>query len=520
MKEKEIDKIESVESTKIDAQFESNADQLEQQLEISEEGKKKTASTVFSFLKSYIKKPQDMSRREWLEGEFKKYPELWSDGSEPGSTAKEIVETIDEYERKRNELAEWRKSGKSRESWIAKSIEETGAISGAMSAGEYAGRIEATLEAANKANLEQIYTQSGAINMQRNLDGFIAEQHHVNTFNLDAATQNKPYRAEVLLPGEGQTYGKNSVDVVIKNIRTGKIVRRYQAKYGADAEATTGLFEHGDYRGQRRLVPKGQSVERSTDIIEIDGCKSKPLSKAEAKRLQERAQERESVKKYKWDAIDKIQAVKAIGKQSAIAAAIAVGFQGARILGRRIWNGITGKENPTVEEDIKEFAETSLQSGATVGLTTAMTGGLTIAAKSGWLGATAKSLAKGNVIASAVCIAVENVKTVKQLGNGEITCSEALDKVADSTASFVAGAKGFAIGGKAGAVLGGVVLGPVGAFVGGVAGGIAGAMVGSKVGHAIYEGGKTVAKTVMEGAKKVYSAVSSGAKKVWDFFFG
>ena len=110
MKEKEIDKLESVESTKIDAQFESNADQLEQQLEISEEGKKKTASTVFSFLKSYIKKPQDMSRREWLEGEFKKYPELWSDGSEPGSTAKEIVETIDEYERKRNELAEWRKS--------------------------------------------------------------------------------------------------------------------------------------------------------------------------------------------------------------------------------------------------------------------------------------------------------------------------------------------------------------------------------------------------------------------------
>ena len=185
MKEKETDRIENIESIKIDAQFEANADQLEQQLEISEEGKKKTASTVFSFLKSYIKKPKGMGRREWLESEFKKYPELWSDGSEAGSMAKEIVETIDEYEHKRDELAEWKKSGKSRESWIAKSIEETAAIFGAMSAGEYAGRIEATLEAANKANLEQIYTQSGAINMQRNLDGFIAEQHHVNTFNKE-----------------------------------------------------------------------------------------------------------------------------------------------------------------------------------------------------------------------------------------------------------------------------------------------------------------------------------------------
>ena len=113
MNEKEIDRTESIESIKIDAQFEANADQLEQQLEISEEGKKKTASTVFSFLKSYIKMPKGVSRAEWLESEFKKYPELWSDSSEASSTAKEIVETIDEYERKRNELAEWRKSGKS-----------------------------------------------------------------------------------------------------------------------------------------------------------------------------------------------------------------------------------------------------------------------------------------------------------------------------------------------------------------------------------------------------------------------
>lgn len=513
------DLLNVVDDATLTAQFEDNATQLEQQLEISEDGKKKTASTVFSFLKSYIRKPKGMSRVDWLEKEFAKYPSLWKDSKESLETAQEIVSTIDLYEQKKAELTAWKESGKSRDSWIAKSIEETAAVSGAMSAGEYAGRIESAIEQANTANLEQIYTQSGAVNMQRNLDGFIAEQHHVNTFNLDAATQNKPYRAEVLLPQAGETYAKNSVDVVIKNTTTGKIVRRYQAKYGADSESTTALFEHGDYRGQRRLVPKGQDVERSTDIIEIDGCKSKPLSKAQAKRLQERAQERESVKKYKWDAIDKVQAAKVIGKQSAFAAACAIGFQGARILGRRIWNTITGKENPSVESDIREFAENALASGATAGLTTAVTGGLTIAAKSGWLGVAVKGIAKGNVIASAACIAVDNIKTLYRFGKGEISGKEALDAAADSTATFIAGAKGFAMGAKAGAFVGSV-LGPVGAAIGGVVGGIGGAIVGSKFGHAIYEGGKAIAKTVWNGAKAVGSAIASGAKKVWNFFFG
>ncbi len=80
------------------------------------------------------------------------------------------------------------------------------------------------------------------MNQQLNLDGFIAEQHHVDTFNLDAVAKGSEYSAEVLQPKPYQTYGKNSVDIVIKD-GEGKIVRRYQAKYGADADATDTMLK-------------------------------------------------------------------------------------------------------------------------------------------------------------------------------------------------------------------------------------------------------------------------------------
>ncbi len=503
-RERFCDPTTAMEDQNLDSQFESTADQLEQQLEITEEGKKQTAFVMLSFLRSYLKKPQTQDRTEWLTQAFQKYPDLWKTDTEAREEAQTIVRTIDLYKKKRAELADWKVSGKSRDSWMSRCIEQTAEISGSMSAGEYAGRIEAALETANRANLEQIYTQSGKINMQRNLDGFLAEQHHVNSFNLDAATKNKPYRAEVLLPGKGESYGKNSVDIVIKDTISGKIVRRYQAKYGADPDKTSKLFEHGDYRGQRRLVPRGQTgeVERSTDIIEIDGCKSKPLSKSDAKRWQSSAQENERVrsKRYRWDNIDKVQAAKAIGKQTMVAGLSTIAFQGIRIAGRRVWNTLTGKKNQSLDKDLQEFVETSIMSGVSAGLTTAVTGGLTIAAKHGFLGATIKGWAKGNIIASSVCIAIDNFKTLYRYGKGELCKEEVFDAAGDSVATFVSGGKGYGVGSGIGASIGSV-LGPVGTVVGGVVGGFVGACVGSRVGHCVYEGVKKMAKGFWNGLK-------------------
>ena len=64
-RERFCDPSTAMEDQKLESQFESTADQLEQQLEITEEGKKQTASVMFSFLRSYLKKDimPDLSRR-------------------------------------------------------------------------------------------------------------------------------------------------------------------------------------------------------------------------------------------------------------------------------------------------------------------------------------------------------------------------------------------------------------------------------------------------------------------------
>jgi hypothetical protein len=290
----------------------------------------------------------------------------------------------------------------------------------------------------------------GGITQTPNLDGFIAEQHHADTFNMEAAARGSPYRAEVLKSGPGETYGKNSVDIVIRD-GDGKIVRRYQSKYGSDAEATQDLFDKGDYRGQRKLVSEGQGkdIQGSTETIECEGIKSKPLSKEAAKEQQRRIQEQQEAKHYEWNEVNSKAIAKNIGQKAGVAALLAVGFQGARILGRRIWNSLTGKPNNDIEEDAAEFAESALKSGASAGLTVAATGGITVAAKSGWLGNIIKATPVGH-IATAVCVGIENVKVLAELATGKITGEEALNKAGDATCSVVGscalGAKGASIG--------------------------------------------------------------------------
>ncbi|MBJ7593107.1 hypothetical protein [Aeromonas veronii] len=178
-----------------------------------------------------------------------------------------------------------------------------------------------------------MYRRDGEINQSWHLDGFIAEQHHVESFNLEAAAQGCSYRAEVLKPAPGQTYGKNSVDIVIRD-GNGKIVKRYQSKYGANADSTKELFEKGDYRGQRKLVPEGQGKEinNSTEIIEHEGVKSKPLSKIDAKERQRKIQKEQDAKQYEWNDVNSKAIAKNIGQKAGVAAMLAIGFQGARIL--------------------------------------------------------------------------------------------------------------------------------------------------------------------------------------------
>ena len=117
-----------------------------------------------------------------------------------------------------------------------------------------------------------ITTQAGTISQNPRLDGFIAEQYHAQTFNMNAEATGSQYRAKVLEP-TGNGYAKNSVDIVIVD-GDGKVVRRYQSKYCKDAKATEQAFEHRDYRGQQKLVPEGQ--ERAA----YPACLPMPIAKS------------------------------------------------------------------------------------------------------------------------------------------------------------------------------------------------------------------------------------------------
>jgi len=499
------------------------ADFIDSKININEDQKSKTSNIIKEFIQSYRKKPTDHSDIDWLKKEFKRYPDIWEHADESDSVALDIVNNIGEFNQSRESLDAHLNKGMSRNNWLAGKIEQAAKVNGVKNLTEYSTEIESAIKTANENNTRLIFRNDGELNKQLNLDGFIAEHQHVNDFNLDAAAKGSGYRAKVLEPSAGEAYGKNSVDIVIYDSK-GKVVKRYQSKYGADAKATDKLFKKGDYQGQRKLVPKNQTedIKNSTDKIEIDGVSSKPISKEEVKEQQKKAQEQAEIKKYEWNDANRIEISKSIGKLAVVSAGISVGYQGARVFGKRLWNSLTGKENNSLDDDLEEFVNSSIKSATNTGLAVAVTGGVTVAVKSGWLGEALKATPVGR-IANSVCVGIENIKVLSKYAKGEITGAEALDKSASITVSTIGaiamGTKGASIGAAVGSV-----LGPVGTVFGGLAGGIVGSIGGSTLAESVYEGGKKIVSTAASAIKSVGSSIASSASNfcsgVSNFLFG
>ncbi|WP_298608571.1 hypothetical protein [uncultured Thiothrix sp.] len=477
-----------------------------------EQNTEKTGILITKFVRSYEKHKNDMTLETWLVKAFQSFPSIWKDQDELSQTARELISTVENNNAAKVSLYNHLEAGKSRETWLATKLEEGAAASGVANVGQYASEIDKALNQANEAMAKTVTTQSGNINMGRNLDGFLAEQHHVDTFNLEAAAQGSGYLAKVLSPN-GDAYGKNSMDIGIYD-QDGKLLKRYQAKYGQNADSTSQLFEKGDYRGQRKLGPADQidQLNNATDSIEIDGISSKPLTKEQAKALQEQAQIEQEIRQYEWNDVNRVQIAKEIGKGAVIAAGLTAGSQGLRILGRRAWNFITGKQNQPVSEDLKEFFESSIKSASHVGTQVAVSGAVLVAAKSGWMGTVLKSTPAGR-LADIAYLSMENAKILYKYAKGELSGVEALDAMGTTNTSLVGGLMGAVKGVALGATLG-TVLGPVGSTVGGLVGGVVGGMAGSKIGQAVYEGGKKIVTTAVKAVQSVGRAITTGAKAV------
>lgn len=492
---------------------EEQADQITEEVFGSDANSQATAKFIANFTNSYeenkYKKPLD----RWLIDEFQKYPNIWKDTNEAKTAAFTIIDSIQASNEAKRSLYEHIGKGKSRESWLARRIEQGVSAAGVVDTGAYAGSIDQAVTTANQKMASTIFTKTGVVSQNANLDGFIAEQHHANTFNFEATAKGAEYRARVLAPEPGQPYGKNSVDIGIYDSK-GKLVRRYQSKYGSDADATQRLFDLGDYQGQGKLVPSEQvgKVKNASGVIEIDGIKSKPLSKAEAKALQQDAQSLQEIKKYEWNDVNRIEISRKIGKEAVTSAALAAAFQGVRILGRRTWNRMTDKVNPAPSQDIQEFFESSLESGAHVGIQVAVTGGIMVAAKNGLLGRAVQATPAGR-IANMVYVGIENAKVTYKFSKGEINGEEAIDAMGSVTCSAIGSLMGAAEGAAIGASIG-VVAGPVGFAIGGFVGAIAGGMAGSKIGEAVWEGGKAIQKVSVKVMTSLLGQLMNTAKAI------
>ena len=455
--------------------------------ELTEQEAKELRPIYRDFLKAF-RENMDKPDSGWMEKLLEKYL--------PGTPkedirrmAKETTETI-----RKNDVAH--KGGDK--------LEQMGSAVNAIQKSGYLKEIDRTLEKANDKLLDTVMRKNLDVNRNPNLDGFLAERYHVETFNVNAAVKKSPWRARVVEPTGA--YGKNSVDVVIFNSDTKKIARRYQFKYGADAKATEQMWNNGNYKFQRFLAPKGQSQEISSKAVEVlespDGkVQSTALSKTDAKKLQENAQKLDAVKNDLT--FEKDVAVKnlapVLGKQG-VQSFLVGGIYGAGKETLSQW-----KQGETL--DVKKIGKSSLEGGGDFAAKQTLASFLKVGSEKGIV----KAIPKGTsmeTITNISCVAIEDAKIAVKVGKGELTAAEGAGQAVETTAStgvgVLAAGKGAVIGGKIGTVGGAVIAsfaaGPEASVVGAKVGAVVGEVVGSSIGYLV---GSGAAESFVKGAKEM-----------------
>ncbi len=470
------------------------------------------SSILREFLESYVASKDKMPVEKWLPQELRiQLPERTS--NEIQEMSAEIITSLKVTEEMKVSQQKALASGRSKESWFASTVLQSTSQMSAQESAKYLQSLDDAVNNANTAMHEAITTKSSGYttpSRNPNLDGFIAEQHHVNTFNMDAATKGSSLRAEVQPLKPGETYTKNGFDVIIKDAN-GNRIHQYQMKYGATAEDTIRMLKSGNYNNQTIVVPAEQveTVQKAfpnktvTSTIGDGDVKSKPLTKEQAKELQEQAQKCNFMDVDWNDYVAKDIAL-GIGKQAGYACLQGAAVGAGMAFATKVWNG--------EHIDGEEVVETAIVSGADFGIKAATAGALKAASEKGILKVIPKGT-KGSTFANIAFVAIENVKVFSKVSTGKLTAKEGIDAMQQTTVACVAGlatsAKGTAIGASIGSV-----LGPVGTAVGGFIGGTVGYMAGSKAGQAIVKGVQKVRDTAFEAVKSIGSAVAGGIKSI------
>lgn len=491
--------------------------------ELTEKEAKEFKRLLSMFVKSYAEKAEEVSDKEWLKQQLmQELPDLTEEQADKLAT--DTVESINEYDENLESVNKAAKQGVSKEQWLANNIAKAASGVSVVDHGIYLSTIDNALTNANAQMQKAITTKvsdNTIVSRNMNLDGFIAEQYHVNSFNANAALHKSKYIAEVKVPEAGETYGKNSFDIVILDSTNPKAipVHQYQVKYGADAKTTIQMLrEHGDitkYSNQQIVVPADQVKEvqkafpGKTVVSSIGGTdkvpiKSNELTKEQAKEMQLKSQEAGKVPSTDWNTFKNKDLALQIGKNAGMvglqAAAITTGFS----LAAQVING--------EGIDVEETVEVALKTRADAGVKAAAAGALKVASEKGIIRLIPKGTPIGT-IANIACVSIENIKILAKVAAGELTMSQAMEQMGRTSVSMVYslgwGAAGMGIGAAALSWI--PIVGPV---VGGLVGGLVGGMAGSKFGSAVYSGIKAVGKGIVTACKSGWNKIKSVGSRI------
>ncbi|MDY2573242.1 MAG: hypothetical protein SOW67_04105 [Fusobacterium necrophorum] len=398
------------------------------------------------------------------------------------------------------------------------------------SVNHYVDNIKTAIDNANTTMIESVTTKAGTINQNPNLDGFIFEEYHAGTFNIDAAVKQKSYHAQALKPEIGETYGKNSVDLIIED--AGKYVRKYSAKAYKNANASAKAFCDKiigyKYKFQSKLVPTDQTgdVVNSVDKIEYANVESKEITKAEIKDIQNQLQSSNKPKgifQFKKH-VTTISISKQIGKQAIVNGTMGLGIGMATNIGMNL---IIGKE-----AEAEEVIEAGIKTGASMGMATAVAGGIRVAVEKKVISTVFSRMLTNNTVGAIAAASIDIISTAFKLGSGEISLGQSVKDVGKSVGStygaIIASGWGYAGGMAVTEMIGLGTIGAVGTILGAGVAVVAGAVcavVGSKVGGAIASGIGSVAGAIVDGAvgivkaggglvTSIASGVYNGAKTV------
>ena len=412
------------------------------------------------------------------------------------------------------------------------SIKEAQLVANVLSAksvNNYVDTVNNAIDIANKTLMESVTTKAGTINQNPNLDGFIFEEHHAGTFNIDAAVKQKSYHAEALKPELGETYGKNSIDLVIED--SGKYVKKYSAKAYKNANETAKSFYDKNgykYKVQSKLVPTEQTrdIVNSVDKIKYNNVESKGITKAEIKDIQNDLQsgnKKVDILNFKKD-VNSISISKQIGKQAMINGTMGLGIRMAANIGINL---IQGKE-----VEAEEVIEAGIKTGASMGMATAVAGGIRVAVEKKVIPTVFSRILTNNTIGAIAASSMDIIGTAFKLGSGEISLGKAVKDVGKSVgaaygaivASGWLSSGGLVVAGtKIAGMIGLGTIGTVGTILGVGVAIVAGAIctvVGSKVAGAIANGIGTVTGAIVDGAVGIVKAgkevVKSIASGIWD----